>query len=254
MAKTAYSKDFFNTIREGSRRSAHAVVPVVLDFIRPKSVVDVGCGDGTWLSVFREFGVNDTFGVDGDYVSREALRIPREQFMPIDLSSRFDLGRKFDLAVSLEVAEHLPAASAADFIDSLVKLAPVVVFSAAIPHQGGTHHVNEQWPDYWVDHFRRHDYVPIDCIRGRLWHDDSVEWWYVQNSFVFVSPSALAENEKLQNAFHATNPEQLNIVHPRFYLAFAQEHYRVRTALATLLRALKDSVGRRLKRRPGNLP
>jgi len=245
MSKTTYSNNFYNGIRDGSRRSAEAVVPLVLNAIQPRSVVDIGCGDGTWLSVFQRCGVQDVFGMDGDYVSRNALRIPVDVFKTIDLSSPFELSRKFDLAVSLEVAEHLPPGSADGFIASLVKLAPVVLFSAAIPLQGGKHHINEQWPDYWVALFRRHNYVPIDSIRGRLWQDASVEWWYVQNCLLFASPSALENNKTLRDAFEMTNPRQLSIVHPRFYAAFAREHSRPRTAAKTLLQALRFSLAGR---------
>jgi SAM-dependent methyltransferase len=124
------------------------VVPTVLRLVQPEPVVDVGCGDGAWLSVFRELGVNHRFGLDGDYVDRRLLQIPQDQFSATDLSLPFRLPCTFDLAVSLEVAEHLPPQSAEDFVDSLTRLAPVVLFSAAIPLQGGTHHLNEQWPDY----------------------------------------------------------------------------------------------------------
>lgn len=65
-----YTSEFFDNIRNGSLRSAQVVVPIAIELARPKSVVDVGCGDGTWLSVFRHLGVNDTLGLDGDYVNR----------------------------------------------------------------------------------------------------------------------------------------------------------------------------------------
>jgi SAM-dependent methyltransferase len=254
MSKTVYSRDFYDGIRVGSRKSAQCVVPLILELVQPKSVVDIGCGDGAWLSVFQQAGVDDIFGADGDYVDRETLLIPGDRFKAIDLSSSFALDRKFDLAVSLEVAEHLPPASARGFIASLVRLAPLVLFSAAIPLQGGAHHVNEQWPDYWVALFQPHNYVPIDCIRGRLWQDDRVEWWYAQNCLLFVSQSALEHNEGLRRAFEMTNPHQLSIVHPRFYTAFVREHHRVRTAWRTLLKALKHSIGGRLSNSQDNLP
>jgi hypothetical protein len=63
--------------------------------------------------------------------------------------------RTFDLAICLEVAEHLPPEAAEGFIDSLTRLAPVVLFSAAITFQVGNQHLNGQWPDYWATLFRR---------------------------------------------------------------------------------------------------
>ena len=65
------------------------------------------------------------------------------------------IGRRFDLVNCLEVAEHLDASRADSFVDDLCALGDVVVFSAAIPGQGGTHHVNEQFQSYWQERFRR---------------------------------------------------------------------------------------------------
>ena len=119
------------------------VVPIVLDLIRPGSVVDVGCGLGEWLATFQEHGVSDILGIDGDYVDRDMLYIPQQDFKTIDLNRPFTLNRTFDLAVCLEVAEHLEAEHANDFVESLTRLAPIILFSAAIPLQSGTNHVNE---------------------------------------------------------------------------------------------------------------
>src|SRR5262249_50066622 len=154
-----------------------------------RSIVDVGCGLGTWLAAFRELGVTDVVGIDGEYVDRDLLEIPQEQFREVDLSAPFSLDRTFDLAISLEVAEHLPPEAAEAFVESVARLAPVVLFSAAIPFQSGNHHLNEQWPDYWTTLFRRHNYVPIDCIRGKIWDNYEVEPWYVQNSLIFADTS-----------------------------------------------------------------
>jgi hypothetical protein len=102
-----------------------------------------------------QHGVADVHGIDGAYNSVGALRIDKTRFTPVDLERPFTLERAFDCAVSLEVAEHVSAAHADQFVDSLIKFAPIVVFSAAIPFQGGFQHINEQWPDYWAERFQR---------------------------------------------------------------------------------------------------
>ena len=86
----------------------------------------------------------------------------------------------------LEVAEHLPAKSAPDLIQSLVRLAPVILFSAAVPLQGGLHHVNEQWPTYWRELFQEHHFQMLDLIRKEIWKDPRVKSWYRQNIFLLV--------------------------------------------------------------------
>ena len=249
MTKAPYTGGFFDTIRGGSRRSAQAVVPIVLQLIRPKSVIDVGCGDGTWLSVFRERGVSDIVGLDGDYVDPGLLQIQHDQFRATDLSSPFGLPRTFDLAVSLEVAEHLPPQSAEGFVDCLTQLAPVVLFSAAIPLQGGTQHLNEQWPDYWVTLFKTHDYLPIDCIRGRIWGNEQVEWYYAQNTLIFARADRTREDSDLRREYEKTNLEQLALVHPRRFV----QPFRcgVRDALRLLAQATINAARKRMRMLPG---
>jgi cyclopropane fatty-acyl-phospholipid synthase-like methyltransferase len=214
-----YTKSFYKKHQDQSRRSAKEVVPLVVDLIQPKHVIDVGCGIGTWLSVFRECGIEEVFGVDGDWVNNEEmLEIPKARFRSFDLKEPLYLDRQFDLVVSLEVAEHLPPECAETFIDSLSRLGPVVLFSAAIPYQGGTHHVNEQWPEYWAQYFRDRAYEVIDCIRRKIWHNDDVEWFYAQNMLLFVRMDYLESHPSLKRKFENTTPSALSIVHPQKYL------------------------------------
>ena len=183
-----YSPEFFEELREGARRSARAVIPAVLEYVRPASVIDVGCGTGAWLSVFREAGVEDVWGIDGAYVDIGPSRSP-ERFLARDLARPFAMGRRFDLVLSLEVAEHLPPESAEAFVRSLAGLGPVVLFSAAAPYQGGTHHVNERWPAYWASRFEAAGLLAVDCLRLRFWADEDVEWWYCAEPDVLRGPA-----------------------------------------------------------------
>ncbi len=214
----SYSAEFYQRRLAGVMRSARTIVPLALRYVQPRSVIDVGCGTGTWLAVFREQGIEDVEGLDGSWVDRAMLHIPAERFRCIDLQQPIHAERSFDLVVSVEVAEHLPASCAETFIASLVKLGPVILFSAAIPFQGGTHHVNEQWPDYWTRRFAQHGYVPIDCLRKRLWDQTDIEVWYRQNVLFFVDHPRLAEYPLLrQERDQGALP--LAIVHPEQYLA-----------------------------------
>jgi SAM-dependent methyltransferase len=213
-----YTENFYKKHQDGSRRSAREIVPLVLELIQPNCVIDVGCGVGTWLSVFRQYGVEEVFGVDGEWVDREMLEISKEQFMSVDLTKPLRLDRQFDLVISVEVAEHLPSSCSGIFIDSLTRLGPVILFSAAIPYQGGTQHVNEQWPDYWVKHFHEQEYAVIDCLRKKIWQNDNVEWPYVQNILIFVRKDYLGHQPLLNREFENTTPSHLSMVHPRNYI------------------------------------
>lgn len=182
---TAYDQGFYTGIRDHSRRSAGQLVPMLLEMFHPRSVVDVGCGDGTWLNSFRQNGITDVLGIDGDYVDRQTLQIPLDIFKAIDLAKPLKLDRRFDLAISLEVAEHLPPESAATFVKTLTELADRVIFSAAIPGQGGISHLNEQWPDYWAKLFLEQKFAAVDSLRLQIWNNPEVTWWYAQNVIIY---------------------------------------------------------------------
>jgi SAM-dependent methyltransferase len=246
-APPPYTASFYDRQREGSFTSAQAVIPRLLSLVRIQSAVDVGCGVGTWLKALMTHGVSDVLGIDGDYVDRRTIQVPAECFLALDIQQPLALGRQFDLALSLEVAEHLPAESAISFIDSLTSLAPVVLFSAAIPFQGGTSHVNEQWPEYWAGIFRKRGYVPIDCVRRHIWHDPRVEWWYAQNILVYASEEGLRRNPRLAECGDAGM--SLSIVHPRKYLLASEPPCPgLRRALSLTATAAKDAFVTRLGR------
>ncbi len=211
---SSYDEAFFAGLRSGARHSAHAVLPRLLELVPARSLVDVGCGWGTWMRAALDVGVAEVAGVDGDWVDPDELEVPAGTFRQADLAAPLDLGRRYDLAISLEVAEHLPEAAAAGFVASLVATAPVVAFSAAIPDQGGHGHVNEQWPGYWADLFARHGYEAVDALRPLLWDDERVEWWYAQNLVIYASADALGRLPALgEHPQRGARP--LALVHPR---------------------------------------
>jgi hypothetical protein len=125
-----------------------------------------------------------TLGIDGAHVDRNILKIDASRFVAADLTAPVSIGgERFDLAVSLEVAEHPPDRCARTLVDSLVSLAPVVFFSAAIPLQGGANHVNEQWQTYWARLFGERHFATVDAIRPRVWNNRKVASFYAQNMF-----------------------------------------------------------------------
>jgi SAM-dependent methyltransferase len=210
----SYTKEWFEAQQIWSRRSAEVVLPFLLELVRLESAVDVGCGTGSWLAVLRELGVRDILGVDSDLVGVDALEIPADRFLVADLADPLDLDRSFDIAISLEVAEHLPESNAETLVESLTKLASLILFSAAIPYQGGTGHMNEQWQDYWESMFRQRGFLAVDALRPLIWDHADVKYWYAQNMLLYVREEALSNYPAL-----AERPGlPARVVHPRLYL------------------------------------
>jgi len=211
------------------------VVPHVMKLVTPSSVLDVGCGTGTWLKAFEEMGVSDYAGVDGDYVKRENLKIAENRFHPIDLRKTWSLDRKFDLVVSLEVAEHLPETSADLFVEALASHGETILFSAAIPGQGGQNHLNEQWPAYWQQKFLKHGFYFHDLIRPLIWNNENVHWWYRQNIFL------LKRQTPEQSIYDWVHPEAIK-VQTNIISEILRGQLGIRESFKILIRAIAHSV------------
>jgi hypothetical protein len=212
-----YDSAFQNMASSGSAFAARKIVSAMLSIMPIRSVIDIGCARGAWLRAWREQGVDEIVGVDGDYVDRGKLEIDPACFVAADLAAAFNHGHGFDLAQSLEVAEHLPASRAASFVSDLVAHAPVVLFSAAPPGQGGEHHVNEQPGAYWQKLFGDHHYAAIDCLRPLLIRETGVPAWYRYNIVVYVRRDSLALISPFARQFQLCEGDKLRDPSPPLY-------------------------------------
>lgn len=211
MERTNYTSVFFTGQRDASLQSAQAAVPGLIRLIEPKVVCDVGCGIGTWASAFAEHGCR-VFGYDGDYVDRSMLMI--EDFRAADLTGPLDRFDPADLAVCLEVGEHLPESAAEQLVATLTSISPAVAFSAAIPEQGGTDHINEQWQSWWGALFAERGYTAVDALDW-LWGLEDVAPWYRQNMVLYVDAEFRDQFPHLRDHLHGLPRD---VVHPDFYL------------------------------------
>lgn len=223
--QSLYTREYHAAIAPGSDRSAAVIVPLVMHLLEARSVVDVGCGTGVWLAEFGRAGATRLAGIDGDYVDRSRLMIDAKDFVAADLNRPLPRllpllrgpNAHFDLAVCLEVAEHVHPDRSKGLVEDLCRLSDVVLFSAAIPYQGGEGHINERWPTFWYDLFREQGYELIDPIRKRVWSDRRVEPWYQQNVVMYARPRAIHSRPLLAEEHRHTFPEFLSLVHPRLY-------------------------------------
>jgi SAM-dependent methyltransferase len=186
-----YDSRFFAWGDPGSRASAERVVPVLTAALKVGSVLDVGCGRGTWLAQWARAGVGEIFGVDGAPSDASELAIPSRAFRRQDLTQPFDLGRRFDLVQCLEVGEHIDRQYSSTLVDNLVRHGTLILFSAATPGQLGEHHVNERPLGFWRALFAARNCFPYDFVRPRI-ATRQVMAWYRYNVLLYAHARAAA--------------------------------------------------------------
>ncbi|HMC28421.1 MAG TPA: class I SAM-dependent methyltransferase [Verrucomicrobiae bacterium] len=186
-----------------------AALPKLFPFGLPESILDVGCGTGTWLRAAIDSGISDVIGIDGVEIPPDQLLFPPGKFHCRDLGAPVDLGRRFELVICLEVAEHLEQGSGRILIRTLTQHADVILFSAACPGQFGQHHVNCQWPEYWQALFNSEGYACDDSPRWTIWDDSMIEGWYRQNIFMARRDPDAGREPRIKSIIH---PEMRRIV------------------------------------------
>ncbi|HMP96074.1 MAG TPA: class I SAM-dependent methyltransferase [Kiritimatiellia bacterium] len=210
-------------------------LPLLLGGHLPASILDVGCGTGTWLRSALDLGISDVFGLDGVALPPEQLHVPEDRIRIVNLLSDWEVTRTYELVISLEVAEHLPPEAAGEFVRKLTNCGDRVFFSAANEWQPGQNHLNCQWPVYWQELFNRCGFACRDTLRWKIWDDHRIEPWYRQNLF-------LAERD----AEAGSEPRIPRVVHPD-YMPSACEQWRLRRQ--GLLVALAERVDRLVRGR-----
>lgn len=212
-----YGKGFFKRRQRVALASAERLAPMLVEALsggegKPRSMLDIGCGDGSWLRAFRAAGVECVVGIDGPWSpASEAIKCDFERleagiFPPLPQA-------RFDFVLTLEFFEHLTPRAAERLVAWTAELTDTVIFSAATPGQGGTGHINEQWIAYWADLFALHGFRCCDFIRPSIWGDAEIAPWYRQNLVGFFRPDVPERIAGLaQAAWQTATSTPLNLV------------------------------------------
>jgi hypothetical protein len=227
-----YQDEFYRNRDKQTLHAARCVLSLVQQNIEIRSAIDVGCGVGTWLSVL---GIEDVVGIDGPWIDVKYRKIAK--YIPHNFADGLpQVHMTFDLAICLEMAEHIAPEKANELVDFLCSLSDTILFSAAIPNQGGQGHVNEQWPDYWIEKFQNNGYLTYDFIRPAIWQDRNIPYWYRQNILLF---------SKTPLAIEAPSFYGKSLVHPDHYLE--RTNIYLRQAFNQFIAVFKSAIKRKLQ-------
>jgi SAM-dependent methyltransferase len=200
---------YIHRVETHNTRAAAEILPFVFDLLAPKKVLDIGCANGSWLEVCKNLGSLEVLGVDG--IEPKDNHLEPKEFLLHDFRDPLVLSGKFDLVLCLEVAEHLPVESANALVEVLVSHGDVILFSAAVPGQGGQYHLNEQWPEYWNAKFKAKGFTALDVLRDRFWNNERIFWWYRQNMMLYVRSGVL------ESLASPVSDSVRSLVHPDLY-------------------------------------
>jgi SAM-dependent methyltransferase len=208
--KKMYKNEMFSTRNASTSTAANKILEIIFDeYVEIYSVLDVGCGVGTFLRTAKSFGVKRIKGVDGPWVDKALLQIPEELFEKTDFESNFRIQENYDLIICLEVLEHVSHARSIQILEALTQNTNRILFSAAIPNQGGNQHINEQWQSHWAGYFAQKGFSPVDLIRPKIWNAPDIDFWYKQNVLMYI------KNDPNETNFNSQ--VLLDVVHPEMY-------------------------------------
>jgi 2-polyprenyl-3-methyl-5-hydroxy-6-metoxy-1,4-benzoquinol methylase len=154
-----------------------------------ESVVDLGCGDGHWIRMLANKGIERVLGIEGF----EAC-LPYVSDLPVEihnLEHELKCDNPFDMVLCIEVAEHLEEQYADNLIitiSNFCRLNGLLVFSAAHKGQGGVGHLNLQDKEYWTRKLQRRGFALLLHKTSKLrsqWKKAHVMKWLYQNVMVF---------------------------------------------------------------------
>jgi hypothetical protein len=182
-----------------SLRCARMVLGHLWQYLQPRSVIELGCGRGTWLKACHELGSTSVLGYDGAWNSGHLMIDSAIEFHRVDLNAPLELPPNIDMALSMQVMGQLDSAAAACFVERLSSASNVVLFNAADSAQTGERFPHGQCQSRWATLFACHGYQRFDLFRSRFWCIGDACNWYRNNTILYAR-SGSAQHRQLRAA------------------------------------------------------
>lgn len=182
--------DYTGIIQEETKCAEH-LADWISEYLKPKTVFDIGCGPGIYVDALRQRGI-EAYGADID------ARVRNKPYLTN--SSVFELDQhQYDLVICFEMAEHISSDKNDLIVESVCnKISPngLLIWSAAAIGQGGIGHINCQDRSYWQQKFIDNGLVYEEAIHNTLLNHLVTGWhmgWLRNNCLVFSKPIELTQ-------------------------------------------------------------
>lgn len=175
--------------RERFRPNYEQLGEALVEVLNFDTHLDVGCGQGLLISVLSTLHGKNCQGVEGSAAAVEFADDAVREHIRVATIAELELSQQYDLVSCVEVLEHVPEEESDAAISFLTQSAKRwIYFSAAIPGQGGTGHINCQPSIYWILAMRRHGFdLALDAceaLRERIVGMTPCVW-LPQNALIF---------------------------------------------------------------------
>lgn len=175
----------YSKIEEEEKPFADRLAKWIKSNLNPKSLIDIGCGPGLYVESLRDLDIS-AVGIDLD------SRVIGKEYLInkniLELNNQY----KASIVLCLEMAEHIEEKYSDHIVKNVMECIEEgghLIWTAAVPGQGGIGHINCQPKKYWEDKFinlglyRNHDLennLLSYCKEG--YHMG----WFVNNLMIFT--------------------------------------------------------------------
>jgi 2-polyprenyl-3-methyl-5-hydroxy-6-metoxy-1,4-benzoquinol methylase len=157
-----YNDRYYKWHYDNTRNYIIKTMDWYMDTYKPNSVIDYGCGIGSYLESAMNKGVEKIKGFDigGEYVKKYTNKnvIPFIEYLDCTKPLITD---KYDCTISLETGEHIETELSESFVKNITDSTSdkgIILYSAAQPNQNGTGHINCQTKEFWIKIFEKNNF------------------------------------------------------------------------------------------------
>jgi len=157
------------------------VLTYLIENYNIQSFLDVGCGPGGMVELAAHKGLK-TLGVDGDYSLK---RFDKDKFIIHDYTvSPLKLDEEYDVCWSCEFVEHVEEQYVDNFMQT-ISAGKIAVITHAPPGAPGYHHVNCQLAEYWIDVFKKYNFIYDEIITKTIRNISTMKKPFIQRTGLF---------------------------------------------------------------------